>query len=227
MDKLEKALGYEFKDKNNLVNAITHSSFSKEEGLPRWKCNERLEFLGDSVLGLIISQELFEKMEKEREGKMAKLKSEIVKAETLEKVARKLEIGRYLILGKGEEICGGRNKRNILADSVEAVIGAIFQEAGYKTARKIVLNLIMPYIDDAFKGKLDNNYKSALQEALHKKNIKDIKYEIIKEEGLSHDKVFYAIVSSNNRVLGKGKGKSKKEAENNAAKVAMENKVNN
>ena len=117
MNSLEKALKYEFKNAEILKKALTHSSFSKEEGIPRWECNERLEFLGDSVLGLIVTQELYERMLTEKEGKLAKLKSEIVRAESLEIVANDLNLGRHLILGRGEEMCGGRRKKNILADA--------------------------------------------------------------------------------------------------------------
>lgn len=221
MNSLEKALKYEFKNAEILKKALTHSSFSKEEGIPRWECNERLEFLGDSVLGLIVTQELYERMLTEKEGKLAKLKSEIVRAESLEIVANDLNLGRHLILGRGEEMCGGRRKKNILADALEAVIGGIFLDGGYQVTRKIVLKLFEQCIDDAFMGKLDTNYKSALQEIMHKRNVRNLKYTIVKEEGKSHNKVFYAAVFARSTVIGEGSGKSKKEAENNAAKAAL------
>lgn len=221
MNSLEKALKYEFKNAEILKKALTHSSFSKEEGIPRWECNERLEFLGDSVLGLIVTQELYERMLTEKEGKLAKLKSEIVRAESLEIVANDLNLGRHLILGRGEEMCGGRRKKNILADALEAVIGGIFLDGGYQVTRKIVLKLFEQSIDDAFMGKLDTNYKSALQEIMHKRNVRNLKYTIVKEEGKSHNKVFYAAVFARSTVIGEGAGKSKKEAENNAAKAAL------
>ena len=218
MNSLEKALKYEFKNAEILKKALTHSSFSKEEGIPRWECNERLEFLGDSVLGLIVTQELYERMLTEKEGKLAKLKSEIVRAESLEIVANDLNLGRHLILGRGEEMCGGRRKKNILADALEAVIGGIFLDGGYQVTRKIVLKLFEQCIDDAF---LETNYKSALQEIMHKRNVRNLKYTIVKEEGKSHNKVFYAAVFARSTVIGEGAGKSKKEAENNAAKAAL------
>ena len=221
MNSLEKALKYEFKNAEILKKALTHSSFSKEEGIPRWECNERLEFLGDSVLGLIVTQELYERMLTEKEGKLAKLKSEIVRAESLEIVANALNLGRHLILGRGEEMCGGRRKKNILADALEAVIGGIFLDGGYQVRRKIVLKLFEQCIDDTFMGKLDTNYKSALQEIMHKRNVRNLKYTIVKEEGKSHNKVFYAAVFARSTVIGEGAGKSKKEAENNAAKAAL------
>lgn len=221
MVKLENRLGYKFKEIKNLKVALTHSSYIKEENLPRWLCNERLEFLGDGILEAIICEVLFRAFPEEREGKMAKLKSDIVRAITLTSIARELYLGEYLILGKGEELYGGREKDNILADALEAIIGAIFIESGYEVVKQVVLSLFKDKFELAYKGDLDINYKSALQELLHKRGITDIKYVLMKEEGKSHEKVFYVDVLVSGVVIGRGIGKSKKTAENEAAKEGL------
>lgn len=221
MNKLQKKLGYAFKDKKNLTRALTHSSYVKEKELAREECNERLEFLGDGILEAIICERLFFDMPREAEGKMAKIKSDIVKANTLADIAIKLELGKYLILGNGEELYGGRKKKNILADAVEAIIGAIFLESGFDKAKKIVLDIFSEKLDIAYEGKLDENHKSNFQEMVHKTGETNIRYVLTGEEGKSHDKTFYMDVFVGDELFGSGFGKSKKQAENEAAKSAI------
>lgn len=220
MKNLEKRLNYQFKNEKNFINAITHSSYVKEENIDRKFCNERLEFLGDSVLGAVISEYLFENLREDREGSLAKLKSDIVRAETLADIATKIGVGDLLILGRGEIKQDGKKKLNLLADALEAIIGAVFIESGYEMAKSVILSLFKEKIDLAKDGKLDRNFKSKLQEYLQKRGITNISYVVDKEEGLSHDKTFYINLMIEGRKYGYGIGKSKKEAENLAAQEA-------
>ncbi len=220
MKLLEEKLGYTFEDKNLLKIALTHSSYVKEENIDRSLCNERLEFLGDSVLGAVISQCLYDNLSQNREGSMAKMKSDIVRAETLADLASNLSLGSYLFLSNGEKTHGGSCKMNILADAMEAILGAVFIESGYDEARRVILNLFADKIDMAHKGKLNSDYKSRLQELVHRLG-GEIKYVLENEEGLSHDKTFYTAVEIDNKVMGRGSGKNKKSSENEAAREAL------
>lgn len=217
----EKKIKYFFNDSELLNRALTHSSFANEHKLKNIKYNERLEFLGDSVLGLVISDYLFEKYPKYPEGELTKLRAIIVCEPSLALVSKKNKLGKYLLLGNGEEATGGRNRNSILADAFEALIGAIYLDGGIDFAKKFILTNLNLIIEDATHGRLFTDYKTELQEFLQKNENSRIEYKVIDEEGPDHNKIFYIQVSASDIVLGQGSGKSKKEAEQNAAKQAL------
>ncbi|MBS4536081.1 ribonuclease III [Clostridium sp. D2Q-14] len=223
-DKLvefENIINYKFNDTKLLNRALTHSSFANEYKKRDLKYNERLEFLGDSVLGLVISDYIFNKYESYPEGELTKIRALVVCEASLAESARKLKIGEFLLLGKGEEATGGRTRTSILSDAFEAIIGAIYIDGGISVSRRFILGNLLETIEDAVNGELLLDYKTELQELIQKDNKYPIEYKVIKEEGPDHNKSFFVEVLNDNRVLGKGKGTSKKEAEQAAAKVAL------
>lgn len=219
---LEENLGYIFQDKNLLKRALTHSSYVTEHNLPRTMCNERLEFLGDSVLETVIREELYIRFPDEEEGYMTKLKSDIVRCQTLAAVARKINVGKFLFLGKGEVKAGSNDRDSILEDAVEAIIGAVFLEAGFYRAKSVVLKIFEEVIEDGVQGKLNNDYKSEIQRIIQRDGSHKIQYNTIEEYGLSHDKTFVVELCVDDERWSTGKGKTKKAAENLAAKDAIE-----
>lgn len=219
IDRFEKKIGYTFKNKEYVQVALTHSSFANEH--KQYKYNERLEFLGDSVLGLVVSDYLFNVRKDLPEGKLTKFRANVVCEESLSRVARKLEIGKFLFLGKGEKICGGRDRDSILADAVEAIIAAIYLDSGLESAREFILHNLRDVITNTVDGNIFRDYKTILQEIIQKKNGK-LSYRLVGEHGPDHDKEFDMIVKCGQAVLGEGKGKNKKEAEKEAAKDALE-----
>ena len=220
MNSLEEKLGYNFKNKNLLLNALTHSSYANEsrDGIPS---NERLEFLGDSVLSLITAEYLFTHFKKLPEGELTKLRASLVCEKSLCGFSREFDLGSYLRLGKGEEKGGGRERDSILADAFEAVLAAIYLDGGYDTAKKHVLNYILPELehidDEVFK-----DYKTALQEIIQKNPEESVSYILTGESGPDHDKIFQVEVRLNSNTIGRGAGKSKKQAEQRAAKEALQ-----
>jgi len=201
---------------------LTHSSYSNEDKAYNKVNNERLEFLGDAVLSISVSRYIFDEFPDYPEGDLTKLRAQVVCEDTLSLVAANLNLGKYLLLGKGEESSGGRERKSILADAVEAVIAAIYLDGGYKQAEKFVLNNLTEYIKLAVKGKIITDFKSYLQEYYQSKSQScKIRYVVTKEEGPDHDKVFHVNVMVNKNVAGKGVGKNKKIAEQNAAKDAL------
>lgn len=216
--KFEKRIGYTFKNKEYIQIALTHSSFANEH--KQFKFNERLEFLGDSVLGLVVSDYLFNVRKDLPEGKLTKFRANVVCEESLSRVARNLEIGKFLFLGKGEKICGGRDRDSILADAVEAIIAAIYLDSGLESAREFILFNLRDIITNTVDGNIFRDYKTILQEIVQKKNGK-LSYRLIAEYGPDHDKEFEMIVKSGQNILGEGKGKNKKEAEKEAARDAL------
>ena len=220
--EFEQKIGYRFRNKDYLETALTHSSFNREKNT-KHKDNERLEFLGDAFFDAVISVELFERMQHVTEGKLTKTRALIVCESALAEVARGYDLGSYLNLGHGEATGGGRDKESILADSMEAVIGAIFMDGGFEAMQQFVTRSFSKIIDKAVEGKLFSDYKSEVQEVLQSKGTPvTIAYLTDHEEGPAHDKTFYMHLSCNGKVMGKGVGKSKKEAEQNAAKQALE-----
>jgi len=216
--ELEQAIGYCFKNKSLLRGAMTHSSYSggKNNG-----SNERLEFLGDSVLQITVSLYLFSNMKTVPEGGLTKLRASIVCENSLYSFARKISLGDYILLGKGEEVTGGRERRSILADAFEALIAAIFLDGGMDEASKFILKFV-PSIDAIKSGKVRlGDYKTILQEIIQQNPEERVSYEVIEEEGEAHRKIFTAEVLLNGQVIGKGTGLSKKEAEQAAAKEAI------
>lgn len=216
--ELESILGYEFKDIALLETALTHSSYSSEHDRGNRFNNERLEFIGDGYLDAIIGMELYGILTDASEGVLSKTRANVVCEKSLASISRKLNVGDYLMLGRGEAENGGRNKDSILADAMEAIIGAIISDGCYEDGREFVLRVMRENIELAIEGKLIRDYKSELQEILQKKyrGIR-INYSLIREEGPDHCKEFTVQVSIHDRVLGTGTGHSKKEAEQHAA----------
>ncbi|HHU64351.1 MAG TPA: ribonuclease III [Clostridiales bacterium] len=217
---IQNTIGYTFKDIEILNISLTHSSFANElKGGARH--NERLEFLGDSVLNVVISDFLFRRYRNLPEGNLTRLRAMIVAEPSLAYCGRQINIGRYLLLGKGEENTGGRNKDSIIADAVEALIGAVYVDSDFENSKAFVLKLFENVIDKALAGEFQRDYKTELQELLQSRSSEKITYEAISETGPDHDKIFKTRVMLGNKVLGEGKGRSKKAAEQSAAKEAL------
>ncbi|MBI4843206.1 MAG: ribonuclease III [Nitrospirae bacterium] len=217
----ELAIGHSFKKRSLATEALTHKSYSHENKESRQIHNERLEFLGDSVLGLVISEYLFENFRKYPESKLSKLKSYLVKEATLAEAAERLDIGSYLFMGKGEEISGGRNKPSLLANAFEAVIAAIYIDSGMKKARDFILRSLSHNLLEITEDDLLVDFKTLLQEITQAKFGCLPEYLINSEKGPEHEKLFEASVKVNNDMLGKGSGKTKKAAEQMAAKEGL------
>lgn len=210
----EKNLGYTFKDKELLTTALTHSSYANENKFTM-PYNERLEFLGDAVLQLIVSEKLFKEHPDMPEGKMSRQRAALVCEDALAGYSRQINMGEYLRLGKGEENSGGRNRPSILADAFEAVTGAIFLDGGMKNAGRFVLR----FIDEAHAQLGD--FKTRLQEIIQQNPGERLSYEVVAETGPDHDKRFEVQVLLNSNIIGHGAGRSKKRAEQAAAREAL------
>lgn len=216
--KLEEKIGYSFKNKNLLIQALTHSSFSNEQKINKLGNYERLEFLGDAVLELVSSSFLFEKFPNLPEGKLTKLRSSLVCEPALSFCAANIGLSSYLRLGKGEEATGGRGKDSINADVMEAITGAIYLDSGFPEAQKFVLNFIL---SDMENKQLFSDSKTILQEYVQSKLKKSISYELVEEKGPDHDKEFVVRLLLDGEDYGVGKGKTKKAAEQQAAYEAI------
>lgn len=220
MNNFEKNLGYEFKNKALLKRALTHSSYANENRSAEGS-NERLEFLGDSVLSVIVAEHIFRNFKHLPEGELTKIRASVVCESALYEFSKELDIGSYLLLGKGEVINGGNKRPSILADAFEAVLAAIYLDGGIESARKHVLRFVDPKLRHlttvAFK-----DYKTALQEVIQKNPEEELQYVLTGESGPDHAKVFTVEVHLNSNVIGKGKGPSKKRAEQEAARQALE-----
>ena len=223
IELFEQKINYEFKNKEYILEALTHSSYSNEN--KNYPFNERLEFLGDSVLSIVISDYLFKKESKLPEGELTKIRANIVCEESLSEVSKNIHLGKYMLLGKGEEATGGRERISILADALEAVIAAIYLDGGIKCAREFILTNMEKIINDSIKGKIFRDYKTCLQEVLQSNGENNIWYKLIEEKGPDHNKRFVMEVGINDTVLGVGEGKSKKDAEQVAAKCALDKKM--
>lgn len=218
---LERAIGYPFNDLKLLEEALTHSSFSNEKKGKNPRNNERLEFLGDSVLSVVISEYLFSNYPDLPEGELTKIRAKVVCEMTLGECSKKISLGTYMNLGRGEEMTGGRERVSILADAFEALIAAIYLDGGLEPARAFVINQMENVIVHAVGGKVIHDYKTFLQELVQTKKENRIIYELFGEEGPDHCKTFHIQVKLNDRIIGNGTGRSKKEAEQEAAKVAI------
>lgn len=219
MKDLEMKIGYKFNNKDYLMEALTHSSFANERH-KNLNCNERLEFLGDAVLSIISADFLFHKYPDMPEGQLSKLRSSLVCTDSLSKFAREIHLGDYLFLGKGETNTGGADRPSILENAFEALIAAIYLDGGMKCAEQFVLSFLTKAVENhdvSFK-----DYKTILQEIIQQNPSENVNYVLVGESGPDHDKVFEVEVHLNSNVIGKGKGKSKKSAEQAAAKEALD-----
>lgn len=219
---LEEALGYHFKDKALLRESLTHRSYRYEQTREATLDNERLEFLGDSVLNLVIAEALYRHPRVLTDAEMSKMRSYLVNRSLLSETASKLSLGMYILLGKGEESTGGRKKISVLADSLEALWGAVFLDGGYLSARSVILRHLSERISSVVNREEGYDYKSALQEMCQMKGGMLPEYRIVRQEGEEHKKVFTAEVYVNGVLRGTGTGKSKKEAQVAAANQALE-----
>ena len=219
MKTLEEKLGYTFRDPSLLENALTHSSCANESR-GKLHSNERLEFLGDSILGMVVAEHLYRNHPDLPEGELTRTRAALVCEESLVEVAKELGLGDYLKLGKGEEAGGGRNRPSIRADAVEAVLAAVYLDGGIGSARKIIQKYILTREVSSLSGIRD--YKTALQELVQRESGQVLKYRLTGESGPDHDKRFYVEVDLNGAPVGNGEGHSKKEAEQMAAKAAIQ-----
>ena len=218
---LVNKVDYKFKDQDLLKQWLSYLPYANENKRINTKYNERLEFLGDSVLSIVISDYLYNNLSTFQEGELTKIRASIVCEPSLAKASMIMNAGDYLLLGKGEEVTGGRERVSILADTFEAIIGAIYLDGGLEEASKFILNRLETTIKDAIEGRIFQDYKTHLQEIVQSKEGEKIEYEVINEKGPDHNKVFYIQVKIGEQVAGKGSGKSKKEAEQKAAKEAL------
>lgn len=222
LEKMQGVLHYTYQNDALLEEALTHSSYANEHRNRLIKDNERLEFLGDAILDLIISEYLFKKYSQMPEGDLSKIRASIVCEGSLAKMAHQMQLGQYILLGKGEELTGGRERASILADAFEAITGSLFIDGGFECARQFIRDTLVQAVEQtASIETLYKDYKTLLQEAVQKISASPIHYEVMGEEGPDHDKHFYVEVFHENRSLGRGIGKSKKEAEQDAAKKAL------
>lgn len=219
MESLESKLGYAFRDRALLVNALTHSSYANENRGKSCDSNERLEFVGDSVLGMVVATRLYERYPDMPEGRMTRLRAQLVCEESLHAVALELELGKYIRLGRGEEHSGGRNRTSILADAVEALIAAMYLDGGLDVARSFITARLLSDLADEECAGADS--KTELQELIQRKSGQSLAYEMLSESGPDHDKVFTARVLLNGESVGEGAGRTKKEAEQSAAREAL------
>ncbi|MBN1780151.1 ribonuclease III [bacterium] len=221
MDSLCRAIKYEFHDSALLEQAMTHrSSLDK---IKKTFSNERLEFLGDAVLGWIVTDALYRQFPECNEGELTITKSSIVSRENLARQAHQIQLGLYLILGTGEEQSGGRLRRSILANAYEALLGAVYLDGGVESVRRLIQDHLLNNVKQLMSSKFHHNYKSWLLEHLQAIHKKSPKYHIVKEKGPDHHKEFTVEVIFNDQVLGKGQGNSKKRAEQAAARDALQN----
>ncbi len=221
MEKLEAKIGYSFKNKKFLETALTHSSYANEKHNNTTMSYERQEFLGDSVLGFVTAQFLYDHEPMLPEGRMTRLRAELVCEASLHKTALNLGLGQYMRLGKGEDNTGGRTRPSILADMVEAIIAAIYLDSGMEEARKFVLEKVLGDVEIS-EQRRSADYKTQLQELVQRKANQHIAYELVSESGPDHNKVFEFEVKINGQPSGRGSGRTKKEAEQMAACKALE-----
>ena len=218
---LETAIGYRFQNITLLQNALTHSSYANERWHNSLKSNERLEFLGDSILGMVVAEFLYKTFPDRPEGELTRMRADMVCEKALASVAARIDLGRHLMLGNGEEQGGGRNRDSILADAVDSVIAASFLDGGMEAARNFIEKFVL--VEVPVKKMHNVDYKTALQELIQQKKNQSLSYVLVGESGPDHDKRFEVEVSLNGSVIGVGSGSSKKRAEQMAAQSALEN----
>lgn len=218
---LEAAIGYRFGNITLLQNALTHSSYANEHWHDSLKSNERLEFLGDSILGMVVAEHLYKNYPDRPEGELSRMRADMVCEQALCRVADRLGLGNHLLLGHGEEQTGGRTRASILADAVESVIAASFLDGGMDAAKGIITRFILCNVPQSRMQNMD--YKTALQEQIQQKKNQVLSYALIGESGPDHNKQFTVAVFLNGEQIGQGTGSSKKRAEQEAARIALEN----
>ena len=220
MHTLEAKIGYTFRDRTLLENALTHSSYANEHRDQGMSSNERLEFLGDSILGLVVADHLYRTRKDLPEGDLTRIRAALVCEASLVEVAKALELGEYLRLGKGEAGGGGRHRPSILADAVEAMLAAVYLDGGIGQTRKLIHTLILDQEQERIGAGRD--FKTALQELVQRESGQVLRYRLTGEDGPDHNKRFFVAVDLNDVPIGDGTGRSKKEAEQMAAKAAIE-----
>lgn len=214
LNELQEITGYEFRDKELFCRALTHSSYANEHRMAKKQCNERLEFLGDAVLELVSSDFLYHKYPDKPEGELTKIRASIVCEPTLAYCAADIHLGSYLLLGKGEEATGGRERNSVVSDAMEALIGAIYLDGGFASAKEFILRFILTDIEHK---QLFYDSKTILQEIVQASHKEELGYRLVKEEGPDHNKHFVAEAYVGDRVIGQGEGRTKKGAEQEAA----------
>ena len=219
--ELEDIIGYHFKNRELLTTALTHSSYANERKSQHIQYNERLEFLGDAVLSIVVSDYIFKHMPELPEGELTKLRASLVCEKSLYVFAGQIDLGKYLLLSKGERHNGGADRPSILSDAFEALIAAIYLDGGLEPAARHILNFVIPAIKSS-KKKQVKDYKTTLQEIIQKNPGERLEYVLVSESGPDHNKHFVFEVHLNSNVIGRGGGKSKKEAEQQAAREALE-----
>jgi len=218
LQELQEKIGYQFRDESLLKQALTHSSFANEQKINKLNNYERLEFLGDAVLELVSSEFLFNENKDMPEGQLTRLRASMVCEPALAYCARDIDLGSYILLGKGEEATGGRNRDSITSDVMEAVIGAIFLDGGIENAKKYIYRFVLSDLENKI---LFLDSKTLLQEEIQKKNTAQLRYELVGEIGPDHDKQFHVEAYLDGRLIGSGLGRTKKAAEQQAAYEAL------
>ena len=222
METLEERLGYTFRNKALLKGAMYHSSYANEHRGSDIQSNERLEFLGDAVLGLVVGEHLFRTHPDAPEGDLTRMRAALVCEESLHEVAQSLGLGQYLKLGRGEESGGGRQRPSILADATESVFAAVYLDGGMEAARSLIHRVLLDENREEAVERRRKDYKTVLQEMVQRKSNQVLRYELVGSAGPDHAKVFSACVKLNGQVIGLGTGHSKKEADQAAARTALE-----
>ncbi len=222
MNEFENIINYKFKNQKLLTEALTHSSYANEHKRQHLKYNERLEFLGDAVLSISVSDYIFNNCPNLPEGELTKLRASLVCEKSLYVFAKKIDLGRFILLSNGERKGNGADRPSILSDAFEAVIAAIYLDGGMEKAREFVLSFVVPEIKNHTAGKAFKDYKTKLQEIIQRNPGEKLNYVLVGESGPDHDKHFVVEVHLNSNVIGKGGGRSKKEAEQQAAREALE-----
>lgn len=225
LKNLEKKLNYNFKDKGLLETALTHSSFVNENKMKQYESNERLEFLGDAVLGLVIGEYFYKSFPRDLEGSLTKMRAESVNEKVLFFISKGLELGDFIRFGKGEKKNGGNKRESTSADALEALIGAIFLDSNFNNAKKIVLNLFDEFLKEDGYKLFNIDFKTMLQEEVQRSGQK-AEYKLVKEEGPDNDKTFFTELYLDEVLAGRGSGKTKKESQQEAAREALERKRN-
>ena len=216
--ELEQKIGYKFRDFSLLERAMMHSSYTNERHLPKYQCNERLEFLGDAVLELVSSEFLFKGSPKMPEGELTKTRASMACEPSLALCARDIDLGSYLLLGKGEEATGGRMRDSVTSDAMEALIGAVYLDGGFTSAKEFIHRFVLTDLEDK---KLFYDSKTILQEMVQAEKMGEITYRLVGTEGPDHNKSFHTEVLIGDKVSGKGAGRSKKASEQQAAYEAI------